>query len=92
MSINDCCDLFYKFVDVYCQVFLNAKHNDDVQMECSPQLDLSCPDSLFEMITSKVSICLLSVFSATGNQQSVVCYVHHLYGISTKILQAASDF
>jgi len=47
----------------YCQVFLDAKHNDDMQMECRLQLDLSCPDFLFETITSKVTIyschCLL---------------------------------
>jgi len=43
------------------QVFLDAKRRDDTQMESSLQLDLSCPDSLFEIITSKVNIRSLSL-------------------------------
>jgi len=44
------------------QVFLNAKHNDDTQLERSRQLNLSCLDSMFELVTSKVSVNLLALF------------------------------
>jgi len=60
-------------------VFLNAKRNDDTQIECDLQMDLSCPDSLLETITSKVNIVyLLSLNVARPVKQklnSVLCYM-----------------